>query len=322
MKDRHFIKWVVIAAALCGIEASAAVVPGITGTLEVPEHSLVRLKADGVDAKAAMIWRVSPKEGVSKATNPRGVLEFTGPPGTYDVDLLVITSDANGLDVAEAHVRVTIGKATPKPQPPPQSKADPAAATGRIQFGNAGCTATVMWPRRPDGKWDVLTAAHCTAAGIGSKGRMSLKDGRVIGVTVVTRDTTSDICWLVTDESIDTIAYAELLDEVAAVGTRVWHNGYGVDRPGNREDGIVIGATADNQLRMTLNVSSGDSGGGIFRESDGKLVACVCCTTNKGANVTMYGGHSISAAKLRPKGAASDDFNFMPQDLPQCEHGR
>jgi hypothetical protein len=40
------------------------------------------------------------------------------------------------------------------------SKLDSVAALGRFRFGKAGCTATMIGSRRPDGCWDVLTAAR------------------------------------------------------------------------------------------------------------------------------------------------------------------
>ena len=55
----------------------------IAGATSYPAHSLVRLKAEGVDAKAGILWRVYPSANVQRATNPRGVLEFAAPPGSY-----------------------------------------------------------------------------------------------------------------------------------------------------------------------------------------------------------------------------------------------
>jgi len=52
---------------------------------------------------------------------------------------------------------------------------------------------------------------------------------------------------------------------------------------------------------MTLSVSHGDSGGGIFREDTGELVANVCCTKGIGLKTTMWGGCSTKALALLPK---------------------
>ena len=197
--------------------------------------------------------------------------------------------------------------------PPPGAKPDPLAAIVRIQFGNAGCTACPIGPRRADGRWDILTAAHCVT-GVGAKGTMILKDGRRIAVTVAARDTRSDVCWLTTDQAVEDLPHAELAETLPAAGSKVWHQGYGVDRPGNREDGIVLGETSDGQLAFNLSVSSGDSGGAIVMNDAGQVVACVCCTTGLAVRATMYGGHALSARASRPRSPTADEWR--PIALP------
>src|SRR6185312_15261015 len=64
----------------------------------------------------------------------------------------------------------------PKPDPKPEPKPDTAKAIARIQFGNAGCTCTVIGPRRDDGSWWCLTASHCVK-GVGQRGTMRMLDG-------------------------------------------------------------------------------------------------------------------------------------------------
>jgi len=139
--------------ALCSTAAFAQSPPAvrIAGATNYAPHSLVKLKAEGADAKAGMLWRVYPSVNVQRATNPRGVFEFAAPPGTYEVELLAITAGPGGdLVIDEARQTIVIGPATPdpKPIPPPDTKPDPAKALGKIRFGNAGCTATVIGPRR------------------------------------------------------------------------------------------------------------------------------------------------------------------------------
>jgi len=186
-------------------------------------------------------------------------------------------------------------------KPPIIINANPEAATGQLRFGNAGCTATVMYPRRSDGRWEILTAAHCTG-GVGSKGSIKLKDGRTIAVTVAVRDQKCDVSWLVTDDATLTeLPYAKLAVGDPAVGVSIWHMGYGVDKPGNKETGAVVrGPDSKGQLEMTLSVSSGDSGSGIFRSDNGELIAVVCCTSSMGRPGSMWGGSATSAARLRP----------------------
>ena len=141
--------FVVSLLALVPLAANAEPIR-IGGETKYKPHSLVRLKAEGVDAKAALLWRVYPSKDVQRATSPRGVLEFAAHPGTYEVELLVITNSDGTLSVEEARTSVTIESCTPvppvppnkpDPKPPEGGKLDPVGALGRIRFGNAGCTA-------------------------------------------------------------------------------------------------------------------------------------------------------------------------------------
>ena len=83
------------------------------------------------------------------------------------------------------------------------------------------------------------------------------------------------------------------------------------------EDGRITGAeTSDGQLQMELSVSSGDSGGGIFRADTNELVSVVCCTTERGRKTLMFGGSTEQAAKLRP--ASKTDDAWEPIAIPVC----
>jgi len=117
------IAWLV----LTGL-ASAQV--SILGETKVEQNKLVRLKADGADPKAGVLWRVYPPT-VDKATTGKGLLEFVAAPGAYRVELLAITLAPDGTTViAEAVASVVIGgdpKPDPKPpEPGPGPKPDPA----------------------------------------------------------------------------------------------------------------------------------------------------------------------------------------------------
>lgn len=298
---------------------------------KVKEHGLVRVKAVNVDTKAGLVWRVFPATGVSKATTPRGVLEFAAPPGVYDVELLVILAQPDGaLKVDEYHATVeVVGDQPPppkvdppKPQAPPSAsgKLDPPKALAKMSFPPYGCTATVIGPRRADGKWDILSAAHCVAhVTVGSKGTMALLDGRKFNITVGFVDARCDVSWLTTDDvSISDMPYANLSPDNPPVGTAIWHAGYGVDKPGNREDGSITGTeNGDGQLNMNLSVSSGDSGGGIFRSDTNEVVSCVCCTTAKGRRASVWGCSVNKARACRPKSAQM--FEWSPMAIPLLE---
>jgi hypothetical protein len=203
----------------------------------------------------------------------------------------------------------------PAPPRPAEPKPDTPAAIARIQFGTAGCTATVIGPRRPDGRWWVLTASHCVNA-VGQHGQMRLKDGRATGIVVAALDRRADCCWCVTESNSDAYPFALLAPSSPPPGSRVWHAGYGVDTPGNREDGAVeAGPDQNGQLRFRLNVSSGDSGGGVCLDENGLVVSCVCCTTAKGQVAQVWGASPEAIARTKPTEMALDDWT--PVEIPR-----
>jgi hypothetical protein len=293
---------------LLAVSAAAAGELKIAGETKVKEYRLGKLTASGIAETAQVRWSV-PRELDHRRVGHE--ILFTGPPGTYTISLLAIDFDAKSF--SEAEVSVTIeGRgiapappvptpAPPKPDTPAPGKPDAPAALCKLRVGRSGCTATIVGPRRKDGRWDVLTANHCW--GSGTKGTITLQSGKTLGVTLVEREKDSDIAWMVTDDSIPDLPFAMLAKELPAKDVKVWHAGYGVDRPGNREDGHVLGVSG-GQLSFHLNVSSGDSGGGIFRSDTNELLATVCCTRSIGAKTTMWAGHCVRAAQLRPKAAS------------------
>lgn len=302
---------------------------------EVPEHGLVKIAAAGVDPKAGLVWRVSPRENVSKADTAPNKLQFAAPPGEYLVELLVVTVDKDGkvnIEELSCTVKVVAKDAKPKPPAPDPKqpdkgagRLDPPAAIAKISFPPFACTACPIGPRRADGKWDILTAAHCVDhLRVGARGQMRLLDGRTIGVVVAVVDSTCDVCWLVTEEAIEDMPYANLAPANPAVGVAVWHAGYGIDRPGNREEGVVTGnENSRGQLAFTLNVSSGDSGGPIFRKDTNEVVSTVCCTQGRGVKTTMYGGSAAQIKRLRPGAKVAEpavekpgEFKWTPIEIP------
>jgi hypothetical protein len=312
-----------VLAVLLGCSGLATAAPQIGGEKAYPAHSLVRLRAEGLDAKSAVLWRVTPSKNVQRASTPRQLLEFAAPPGTYEILLLSITSGPDGLDVQETTAEVTIGgnsPSTPPSTPPSNAKPDPTKAISRISFpvqgGTAGCTAVAIGPRRSDGRWDILTAAHCMP-GVGSRGKMILQDGRELAVRVTVHHKENDIAWLETEQAVEQMPFALLASKNPPVGTKVWHAGYGVDKPGNREEGEVEADEDDEgKLRFNLSVSSGDSGGPIIRADTGEVVAPVCCTLGRGVKTSMWAGSAERAGKLRPKSNAQDQWT--PLEIPMC----
>jgi hypothetical protein len=273
----------------------------ITGETRCKIHRFVKLQAEGAPAGAALLWRWDKKK-LDGGKNGDG-LWLVGPPGEYVVELIALRLDKEGkTTIDEASTTITIeGDAPPAPPPaavPP--KPTPKAALGRLRVGNSGCTATVIGPRRSDRRWDVLSANHCLPRGY-TKGTLTMPDGRTLALTLSTREAKSDLAWFVTDEKHDSLPFAMLATKAPVVGTAIWHAGFGVDKPGNVETGKVLaGEDASRQISMYLNVSHGDSGGGIFREDTGELIAVVCCTRGVGRLTQMFGGSSVRAIELRP----------------------
>ena len=105
------MRWTsVLLCAVCATVAFAQSPPTvrIAGATNYAPYSLVKLKAEGVDAKGGLLWRVYPSANVQRATNPRGVFEFAAPPGTYEVELLAITAGP-GVSAADCHRAIFAG---------------------------------------------------------------------------------------------------------------------------------------------------------------------------------------------------------------------
>lgn len=238
-------------------------------------------------------------------------------PGRYKVAAYTATKD--GVPSEPAYCVIIIEGSTPPVTPnpvPPNGQRSAEGAIVRLRFGNAGCTATIIGPRRGDGRWDILTASHCTGP-VGSKGQITLKDGRTFGVVVAVRQTTADISWLIAEMMVDDVSYAFLAPQEPEIGAKVWHMGYGVDKPGNKEEGTVAAAVDRNgQLKFSLSVSSGDSGSGIFRIDTNEVVATVCCTAGMAKKAPMWGGSCTTAQKLRPglklDAGIFDEYHLLP----------
>jgi len=190
-----------------------------------------------------------------------------------------------------------------KPEDPPlPSKPDnpPEDAIVQIQFGNAGCSASAIWPPNPDGRVQFMTAAHCLI-GQPKEGIAILRDGRRIRVISQGRWDTPDIGWLVSELPVAKVPMVILATKIPPVGTKVFHVGFGIDKPGNREEGTVqSGENARGQIEFDISVSSGDSGGGICFTAAGEVLSPVCCTTNPSGRGRVWGASPLQAQKVRP----------------------
>lgn len=186
--------------------------------------------------------------------------------------------------------------APPGPIDPPPiggGDLDPEKARVRLRHGNAGCTGAVLQSRDGTRCW-VLTAAHCVP-GVGGVGEATRTDGTRFATRVVATNSNSDLAVIVSQEDEETKWYADVAEANSQPGTAIWHMGYGVDIPGNYEEGVVVNPEDSNgQTQMTINVSSGDSGSGMYRKDNGKIQSVVCC----GAGRQVWGGSVASIRRI------------------------
>jgi hypothetical protein len=189
------------------------------------------------------------------------------------------------------------------PQPP-----NPYAAVGHLRcgpVGGAACgSATVLGPRRPDGRWHALTAAHCLKT---PQAVLTLRDGTALAVRAVARDEQSDLALLLTDsDKHDALPFALLADGDPPAGTRIWQAGWGIDRPGVRKFGKVLGGpvpvvgvgTMPGHLTLEISTAIGDSGGGYFDAISGRLIGVCSKTTQEEQVATCYAGAASAARRL------------------------
>jgi hypothetical protein len=144
---------------------------------------------------------------------------------------------------------------------------------------------------------------------------MRLLDGRTTGIVVAAVDRTSDACWCYTETNSEVYPFANLAERSPQPGSKVWHAGYGVHIPGNREDGHVEALPDQNgQCRFHLSVSSGDSGGGICLNDSGEVISPVCCTTRLSGPGSVWGASPEAARRLKPTTMVLDDWT--PVEMP------
>ena len=309
--------WLFVSLACLSVAAAPpqpTCAPTIDAPASVKPYHLVRLTVQGAPAGSAVVWVYdTDKIDAKEAGND---LVGIAPPGRYVFTAIIFSTSGSMVTACKVTAAVVVEAAAvpapvvppptaPTPVPPapatPPLKPSPMMALGMLRIGSSMCTATVIGPRRADGRWDVLTARHCWPRP-GTGATLKTKDGRTLKLERMWADATADLCWMRTVDSVDGLAYAMLAESDPPAGTAIWHAGYGVDKPGNTERGSVVSGPGKNgQLNMRLSVSKGDSGGGIFREDTGELISAVCCTTSLSRPGTMWGGASTVAVKNRPK---------------------
>lgn len=198
-------------------------------------------------------------------------------------------------------------------------------AIGRLRIGNSGCTATIVGPiDADDAKIELLTAAHCIR--VNDAAMFTMHDGRILHCKCVSRDAGADAAWLVADNPKGDLPYLLLADDMPQRGEAVFHQGFGIDRPGNKEVGLFE-QVADNgrKCMYRLNVSPGDSGGAIVLDRDFSILSPVCCSSNRGGMGDVFGATPMACAKIRPSRVADGEepglyIPILPiDDSPEME---
>lgn len=197
----------------------------------------------------------------------------------------------------------------------PANKIDPVNAVVQIQFGNAGCSATVVGPQLPDGRWQLVSAAHCFT-GQPREGTARFRDGRTLRIVLQKMEERTDVAWCVTELPTANVPHTMLAEKMPVAGDKVYHCGYGVHVPGNREEGTVVSPdSGGGQTQYRLSVSSGDSGGGIALTAEGHVLSPVCCTTGKGRMADVWGASVDACKRTRPRPVPVHD-EWTPIDIP------
>lgn len=292
--------------------AFVAQVPAPTPVSAEP-YKLVDLAPPAAVEGAAYLWDVVPEDVADVRELPGGRLILTGPPGRYALKLRAVTMAEGKLAVQTTRYVVTInGAVAPPPRPPdkppavPEGRLDPMRARVRLSVPaeggrSYGCSGTVIRPRQPGGKWQMLSAAHCIPGGK-TEGTIRTTDDRSFRVRLLVADRRADIAWFEILEPPADLWYADLAREVPAVGTPIWHAGYGVDRPGNTERGTIRrGERADGMIEMDISTSSGDSGTGFFHDKNGQVVAVLYGVQWEGRGPVSIGGCCRRAWEIRPE---------------------
>jgi len=201
---------------------------------------------------------------------------------------------------------------------PPSLHTEPATnpldALGRLQMEGGYCSATPISPIGKDGKQVLLTAAHCVKR-VGEQVQFIGRNGRLVRCSVMSINKTADACLLMTEVLQEPLPYLLVATETPAVGSPVFHAGFGIDNPGNVEKGRVLQQDAGNgQVMFELSVSPGDSGGGVCVDGSGKLISPVCCTTHLAARGQVFGAGPEVVREMQKAPAAF--ISLPPVDMP------
>lgn len=219
-------------------------------------------------------------------------------PEIWKYILCLLEEFSAGVPLEKAILKCACPTPTPSP-PPPATTLDPWNALGQIRIDNIGCTGTVMDQGAKGGSYYVMCAYHCirNTSGVGT---MVLRRGEKLSLTLLGGDQRADLSVL-KGVGQGNLPMAKMADGEPAPGVKIWHGGWGIVTPGQKETGSVVGGPDSNgQIEMAMPASSGDSGGGIFREDNGAWVSAVCC----GGGNRLWGGGVTAARALLSRAPA------------------
>jgi len=235
----------------------------------------------------------------------------------FGLSVLAAALAALGVRIGVPIVPPDLGQQLPPAPPPaPEPARNPIDALGRLVMSGGYCSATPITPIGTDKRQYLLSAAHCVKA-VGEECQFYLRTGKSCKVRVVSINRLADCCILETEPLPEALPYLNLATETPPDGTAVFHAGFGSDNPGNREAGRVVNRdTGKGQVMFSLNVSPGDSGGGICLDSSGAVVSPVCCTTKPGAMAQVFGARPEVVRSLMASPASFVDV--PPMQMPQA----
>jgi len=108
-------------------------------------------------------------------------------------------------------------------------------------------------------------------------------------------DARADIC-LIALATEHAFPRARIRPSSPPPGTPVWHRGFGIDQPGNKVTGTVIGdPDQDGMIRFRMQASPGDSGASVFDAQMQLVTSPVCCVSADGS---LFGGGPIAISQL------------------------
>lgn len=202
----------------------------------------------------------------------------------------------------------------PPGQEPPPPKHPPEMAIVKVIMDGGYCSGTVIRPQRSDKRWYIISASHCFR-GVNESVRIQFRDGKSFGANVVAINRKCDGAILLTAPIDEALPSLELAPQTPEAGVKIWHAGFGFDRSGNREEGKLLGGPdANGQNRYWLNVSNGDSGGGICLDQENRLLSPVCCTTRIAQPATVWGAAPEALHQMLAQPTKFDEL--VPKQIP------